>query len=176
MEEEQGESFSINVPDDVRFQMDLEFLQCLASPVYLHHLAINRYLDDEAFLEYLKYLSYFRRPEYARYVVYPHALHFLELLGEERFRKELKRPDCQDFIHRQQFFHWARYRENRIKEALEARPKEEPKPDPASPPPPSPPMPVAAPAPVAQPVNKPAVPLPRAAGSGKPAGNTGKVP
>lgn len=32
-------------------------------------LAQNRYFKDEAFLEYLKYLLYWREPQYARFVV-----------------------------------------------------------------------------------------------------------
>lgn len=31
-------------------------------------LAQNRYLDDPVFLNYLKYLEYWRRPEYAKYI------------------------------------------------------------------------------------------------------------
>ena len=32
-------------------------------------LAQNRYFEDEAFLEYLKYLLYWQQPQYARFVV-----------------------------------------------------------------------------------------------------------
>lgn len=82
---------SIDVPtNDIRFQMELEFIQCLASPAYLHCalistdlqrsslpdlrndivLATNRFFENEAFLNYLEYLSYWKRPEYAKYLMY----------------------------------------------------------------------------------------------------------
>jgi mediator of RNA polymerase II transcription subunit 31 len=32
-------------------------------------LAQNRYFDDEAFVGYLSYLLYWKRPEYAKYVM-----------------------------------------------------------------------------------------------------------
>lgn len=32
-------------------------------------LAQNRYFEDDAFLEYLKYLLYWRQPQYARFIV-----------------------------------------------------------------------------------------------------------
>ena len=43
-------------------------------------LAQNRYLDDPAFLRFLTYLQYWRRPEYAVFVTYPNCLQFLDLL------------------------------------------------------------------------------------------------
>ena len=69
-----------------RFEAELEFVQCLASPAYLHcerslsracrpysstfaDLAQNRYLEDEAFLGYLRYLLYWTRPEYAKFIM-----------------------------------------------------------------------------------------------------------
>ncbi|KAK3033216.1 hypothetical protein RJ639_033096 [Escallonia herrerae] len=47
-------------PDDgrQRFLLELEFVQCLANPTYIHYLAQNRYFEDEAFIGYLKYLMY----------------------------------------------------------------------------------------------------------------------
>ena len=78
------------LPSD-RFELELEFLQMLASPAYLHYLAINEYLSDSAFMDFLKYLRYWKQPEYVKFVSYPHSLYFLDLLTEnERFRRELK--------------------------------------------------------------------------------------
>ena len=31
-------------------------------------LAQNKYLEDKAFLNYLKYLEYWRQPQYAKYI------------------------------------------------------------------------------------------------------------
>lgn len=33
-------------------------------------LAINRYFDNPAFLNYLQYLKYWKQPQYAKYIVY----------------------------------------------------------------------------------------------------------
>lgn len=59
-------------------------------------LADNKYFDDPAFLAYLKYLLYWKKPEYSRYIVYyvdgvihpryPQCLYFLEKLQDEAFR------------------------------------------------------------------------------------------
>ncbi|KAG2705356.1 hypothetical protein I3760_05G049400 [Carya illinoinensis] len=39
-------------PDDERqrFLLELEFIQCLANPTYIHYLAQNRYFEDESFI------------------------------------------------------------------------------------------------------------------------------
>ena len=42
----------------------------LANPLYLQHLASQKFFDDESFVAYLSYLQYFRRPEYLRYLQY----------------------------------------------------------------------------------------------------------
>jgi len=54
----------------LRFQLELEFVQCLANPTYIHYLAQNRYFEDEAFIGYLKYLKYWQRPEYIKYIMW----------------------------------------------------------------------------------------------------------
>ncbi|RVX01776.1 Mediator of RNA polymerase II transcription subunit 31 [Vitis vinifera] len=66
-------------PDDgrQRFLLELEFVQCLANPTYIHYLAQNRYFEDEAFIGYLKYLQYWQQPEYIKFIMYPHCLFFL---------------------------------------------------------------------------------------------------
>jgi len=101
-----------------RFQAELEFIQRLANPEYLHcayehaarhDLAQTRLLDDEDFLRYLEYLKYWQRPEYCQHVAFPHCLRFLELLREPAFRQALKRPDFKDFVATQQHAQW-RYR------------------------------------------------------------------
>ena len=33
-------------------------------------LAQNRYFEDEAFIGYLKYLQYWQRPEYIKFIMY----------------------------------------------------------------------------------------------------------
>lgn len=53
-----------------RFQMELEFVQCLANPQYLQFLAQQRIFKDPAFINYLSYLTYWQQPKYAKYIVY----------------------------------------------------------------------------------------------------------
>ncbi len=102
-------------PISARFTLELEFVLCLSHPGYLQHLALtyphllnpptsknsasqsNEASDSDAakFARYLSYLySYWRKPEYSKYLTYPGAtLRNLELLQQEQFRKDLIRPD-----------------------------------------------------------------------------------
>ncbi|KAL7534914.1 hypothetical protein ACHAWF_004990 [Thalassiosira exigua] len=63
-----------------RFELELEFVQSLASPAYLHYLATSGIMYQSSFLDFLRYLRYWKRPEYAKYLLYPHCLYFLDLL------------------------------------------------------------------------------------------------
>ncbi|CAM9575340.1 unnamed protein product [Ectocarpus fasciculatus] len=100
-----------------RFEMELELMNCLASPEYLHYLAQSGYLDDRGFIRFLEYLQYFKRPEYAKFITcqfemkkcrrYPHSLAMLDLLiNNPPFRKEIAHVSFRDFVHQQQFLHW----------------------------------------------------------------------
>lgn len=90
-----------------RFELELEFIQCLASPAYLHHLATSGFLNDPAFLQFLQYLKYWKNPEYVRFISYPHCLYFLDLLCEnEAFRREMANVGFRNFVHEQQFYSW----------------------------------------------------------------------
>lgn len=91
----------------------LQFVQCLSNPYYLQYLAAEKYLDNEEFIAYLEYLQYFQEPKYLKYLQYVNwrgpryscllntndcsrypgpTLRALELLQEERFRKEIIIP------------------------------------------------------------------------------------
>jgi len=96
-----------------RFEIELEFVQCLSNPHYLNFLAQHGYFKDPAFINYLKYLQYWRKPEYAKFLKYPQCLHFLELLQYEGFRKELLHPACIKFIDDQILLHWQYYSRKR---------------------------------------------------------------
>ncbi|KAJ2457396.1 suppressor of hpr1 [Coemansia sp. RSA 2424] len=89
-----------------RFEVELEFVQCLANPWYINIIAQQGFFDKPEFVNYLKYLKYWQRPEYARFVVYPHALAFLDLLQQKSFREEMKRVDEATRIHELQYHHW----------------------------------------------------------------------
>nr|XP_004058472.4 mediator of RNA polymerase II transcription subunit 31 [Gorilla gorilla gorilla] len=99
----------------LRFQLELEFVQCLANPNYLNFLAQRGYFKDKAFVNYLKYLLYWKDPEYAKYLKYPQCLHMLELLQYEHFRKELVNAQCAKFIDEQQILHWQHYSRKRMR-------------------------------------------------------------
>ncbi|KAL8806849.1 MAG: hypothetical protein Q9182_001109 [Xanthomendoza sp. 2 TL-2023] len=73
---------------------DFQFVQALANPFYLNHLASQKLLQDSAFIEYLKYLQYFTQPEYTKYLLYPGpTLKALELLQQEKFRQDILSPE-----------------------------------------------------------------------------------
>jgi SOH1 len=110
-----------NDDDDLpknRFELELEFVQALASPAYIHFLATTRsesetgngelLLQDPALQAFLRYLyDTWSRPEYVRFLQYPHALYFLELLLENpTAAKEWTLPAYRNFAHQQQFYAW----------------------------------------------------------------------
>ena len=77
-----------------RFELELEFVTMLSSPLYLNHLASLKLLQAPDFLAYLDYLQYWTRPEYITYLTYPGpTIRALELLREERFRMEILSPE-----------------------------------------------------------------------------------
>jgi mediator of RNA polymerase II transcription subunit 31 len=96
-----------------RFQVELEFVQCLANPHYLNFLAQRGYLKDKSFINYLKYLQYWKQPDYIQFIKYPNCLTFLDLLQHEAFRKELANPSCARFIDDQQVLFWQHYTRQR---------------------------------------------------------------
>ncbi|KAK9767844.1 suppressor of hpr1 [Basidiobolus ranarum] len=97
-------------PNKERFQVELEFIQCLANPWYLNYLAQQEYFKDAAFLNYLEYLQYWKKPEYARFIVYPHALYFLDMLQRESFREAILKQEVATFVHQRQYYHWLYFR------------------------------------------------------------------
>ncbi|KAK0387836.1 hypothetical protein NLU13_4081 [Sarocladium strictum] len=77
-----------------RFEIELEYVQALANPMYLNHLASQKLLNQPAFIAYLDYLQYWTRPPYLKYLTYPGpTLRNLELLQQERFRQDIISPD-----------------------------------------------------------------------------------
>ncbi|RZF40591.1 hypothetical protein LSTR_LSTR007474 [Laodelphax striatellus] len=99
----------------LRFQVELEFVQCLANPNYLNYLAQRGYFKDPNFINYLKYLLYWKDAEYARYLKYPMCLYFLDLLQYEHFRRELVNAHCSKFIDEQQVLLWQHYTRRRTR-------------------------------------------------------------
>lgn len=99
----------------LRFQIELEFVQCLANPNYLLFLSQRGYFKEQTFINYLKYLQYWKEPEYAKYLKYPVCLYFLDLLQHENFRKEIVNGQCAKFIDDQTVLHWQHYTRKRMK-------------------------------------------------------------
>jgi mediator of RNA polymerase II transcription subunit 31 len=116
-----------------RFELELEFVQALANPFYLHSLAQQGILYQPAFINYLKYLLYWKEKDYARFILwvfesslcpflasaglayllcarlsfsYPHALHHLELLQHAEFRSEIMKDEWRECLNQKQFDHW----------------------------------------------------------------------
>ncbi|KAG0162022.1 hypothetical protein DFQ28_005188 [Apophysomyces sp. BC1034] len=113
---------SQNIEEDKRrFQLELEFVQCLANPWYLNHLAQQQYFKEPAFIHYLEYLQYWKRPEYAKFVVYPHALYFLDQLQHAQFRDYITTSENTQEVHRMQYYHWM-YLRNPSKESKDNQP------------------------------------------------------
>ncbi|CEM00042.1 unnamed protein product [Vitrella brassicaformis CCMP3155] len=76
--------------NSLRFQQELEFVQMLADPRYLHYLAEKRYFREAAFVNFLAYLQYWRTPPYLKYIQYPHCLQVLSWLQDTEFRASLE--------------------------------------------------------------------------------------
>ena len=89
----------------LRFRLELEFVELLANPAYLAHLADQRFLDHPSFVAYVDYLQYWRTPEYIVFITYPHALLFLELLQHGAFRRRLADVSFSRFLADSQFWH-----------------------------------------------------------------------
>ncbi|ORM41095.1 Mediator of RNA polymerase II transcription subunit 31 [Babesia sp. Xinjiang] len=92
--------------DQIRFEAELEFVQCLANPHYLHFLAKAGYFEDKRFRAYIVYLQYFRRPQYVKYVKYPYCIRILELLLDDTFVKTLSNQKAIEAIEQQLMAHW----------------------------------------------------------------------
>jgi mediator of RNA polymerase II transcription subunit 31 len=125
-----------------RFSIELQFVQVLANPRFLHctsdsprararvladargqpvggpllveDLAQEKFFENKAFVAYLGYLRYWKRPEYVKYVTYPHCLFMLDMLQNEHFRRAMLQPNLVNVIYDQQFYQWKFNRANRL--------------------------------------------------------------
>jgi mediator of RNA polymerase II transcription subunit 31 len=95
------------VTDKDRFELELEFVSALANPRYVHHLAKEGFLRDSRFVAFLRYLSYWERPEYAKFILYPHALRFRRELEREEFRRAMENPRNAERVFAAQYTFWA---------------------------------------------------------------------
>ncbi|KAI0790715.1 SOH1-domain-containing protein [Abortiporus biennis] len=99
------------VANRARFELELEFVQSLANPFYLQSLAQQGILSQPAFVNFLNYLQYWKEKDYARFILYPHALHHLELLQHAQFRSEIAKDEWREYLNQKQFDHWRTWRD-----------------------------------------------------------------
>jgi len=59
------------------------------SPDYVKYLSRKGYLRDEAFLNYLRYLEYWRKPEFFKLLQVPTCVDILDMLLQPEIRAEL---------------------------------------------------------------------------------------
>ena len=76
--------------EELRFFVETEFVQALTNIDYVVWLAKQDYFEDEAFLNFLKYLEYFQLPEYAIHLTYHRGVDVLGLLLNDKVREVLK--------------------------------------------------------------------------------------
>jgi len=105
-----GEGGETGCSDRDRLTAELEFVQLLANPQYLNYLAQNKYFSDAAFLNYLEYLKYWQQPKYAKLVIFPQCLFFLEMLQKKEFRDLLINNSFIEWLHHQQYYFWCKHR------------------------------------------------------------------
>ena len=104
---------TVKLPEN-RFELELEFVQSLASPAYLHYLASMSNDEGQSLLldpQFKAFLSYLQKtwsqPEYSIYITYPHSLYFLDLLiNNDAVCRELAQVSFRNFCHQQQFYAW----------------------------------------------------------------------
>lgn len=75
----------ISQAEKLRFQTELEFIQLLGNFEYVKYLAKQGYFGEASFRNYLRYLNYWKTPEYAKFIEYPICLSVLELVQDDCF-------------------------------------------------------------------------------------------
>jgi mediator of RNA polymerase II transcription subunit 31 len=85
-------------------------------------LAQQGILEQPEFVAYLRYLQYWHQPQFARFLVYPVALHMLDLLQEPAFRENLKHEGTAAEIAERLVRHWATWRVPAAKPASTSQP------------------------------------------------------
>lgn len=89
-----------------RFEIELEFVQSLCQPAYLHWLGEQKYFNNIAFVNYLRYLQYWCRPPYNSYLQFPICLRILKALSDKEFRNQLDKEAAIQHLTMQIQLHW----------------------------------------------------------------------
>ncbi|VDN12904.1 unnamed protein product [Dibothriocephalus latus] len=92
-----------------RFQIELEFVQCLGNPNYLNCTILSQQgcFDKSEFINYLAYLQYWKEPAYSKYLLYVYCGAIGELLYLYIFN--IARAPSARFIDDQVLLHWQSY-------------------------------------------------------------------
>ncbi|KAF4716464.1 Mediator of RNA polymerase II transcription subunit 31 [Perkinsus olseni] len=108
-------------PPHVRLLNDAEFAQCLLNVDYVMWLASEGYFEDEAFLNYLKYLEYLRGAPYFHLLVYPSSMDMIRILRCPSVRQQLlKEPAAARAVLQEQLWcSWGLRKEEELKEGDE---------------------------------------------------------
>lgn len=69
MSQPPAETVDPKVANRARFELELEFVQSLANPYYLHSLAQQGILSQPTFVNFLRYLLYWKEKDYARFIL-----------------------------------------------------------------------------------------------------------
>jgi mediator of RNA polymerase II transcription subunit 31 len=93
---------------DLPFVRELEFVQCLANPRSLNYPVQRNFFGDPAFLNYV----YWTRTDSVKFLRFPQGIHFLRLLEDPDFRRELTHESCMPEIEGQELRHFDLYRRN----------------------------------------------------------------
>ena len=83
----------------LRLVQDIEFIQLLTNPNYLHYLFNNGYFQDSQFIQYLRYLCYLKNPKFKRFITYSRCFIILDLLDNTVFRDELGNIHFINYLH-----------------------------------------------------------------------------
>ncbi|GIL70318.1 hypothetical protein Vretifemale_949, partial [Volvox reticuliferus] len=110
----------VGISGHERFALELEFVQCLANPLYINWLATKQYFDNPSFINYLKYLQYWKQPAYASHITYPHCLFFLDRLQDPEFRVAIKDFSYAEHIRQAQETFFRNFHSNRVADAVGA--------------------------------------------------------
>ncbi|CAL2029157.1 unnamed protein product [Caenorhabditis brenneri] len=95
--------------EKTRFEVECEFVQALANPNYLNFLAQRGYFKEEYFVNYLRYLLYWKQPQYARCLKFPQCLHMLEALQSQQFRDAMAYGPSAKYVEDQVVLQWQFY-------------------------------------------------------------------
>lgn len=94
--------------NNLRFVLELEFIQCLSNPLYLSFLSQHIGFTP-ALINYISYLQYWKTPKYAIYVTYPYSLQILDALMYKEFRDLVGTEEGVKRIHSIEYLHWQTY-------------------------------------------------------------------